>query len=87
MSQSRFGFLFVIENNQNLDNKNASIYRLAGEIAIIFAVPVIIAAFVGTWLDAHYFSGRKFTLILMAAAFVLSWIIFIRKYRKIIKQK
>jgi len=74
----------VKEDQKKLNKYNESIYRLAGVIALIFAVPVVIAAFVGTWLDARYFSGRKFTLIFMTVAFILSWVIFIRKYLKII---
>jgi uncharacterized membrane protein len=75
---------FVNEDNNKLNKSQDSIYRLAGSIALIFAVPVIIAAFVGTRLDAQYFTGRRYTLIFMAIAFVLSWALFIRKYRKII---
>lgn len=77
--------------NGNLESKNdkytASIFRLAGEIALIFGFPVIIAALIGSRLDAEHFSGKKYTLILLAISFVLSWALFIRKYLKITKGK
>ncbi|MES2023545.1 MAG: hypothetical protein V4439_02580 [Patescibacteria group bacterium] len=66
---------------------NSSILSLAGNIAMIFAVPVVIASFIGTRLDAYYLSGHKYTLICMGIAFVLSWILFIRKYLKITQKK
>ena len=77
--------------NGNLGGKNDkytnSIFRLAGEIAFIFGFPVIIAAFIGTKLDAEHFSGKKYTFILLAVSFILSWALFIRKYLKITKGK
>ena len=65
------------------DKYTASIFRLAGEIAFIFGVPVIIAALIGINMDAKNLSGHKYTLIFLAISFVLSWALFIRKYLKI----
>ncbi len=73
--------------NDNLKEKKGkenSFLKLAGQIAIIFAVPVFIAALVGTKLDLKYASKPKFILVCLAFAFGLSWAIFIKKYLKII---
>ena len=60
--------------------------KLGLQIAYIFGIPVIVAAVAGVNLDKHYRTGKMITLILLAIAFVLSWTIFIIKYKKIINQ-
>ena len=65
----------MIEPNQK-DNK---MWVLAGEIALIFGLPAILAGIAST----HFQKGGK--ILVLGVAFILSWIIFIFKYRNIIK--
>ena len=52
------------------------------EVGIILAVPAFLALFLGKYLDKNYQTGNSVTLILLAVAFILSWVIIIRKYIK-----
>lgn len=63
-----------------MDNKENNMWRLAGEIFFIFGVPAIIAGVI----SVHLTGNMK--VLVLASAFILSWILFIYKYKHIIKK-
>ena len=46
------------------------------------AIPAVLAAFLGKWLDARYGTSPKLMILCLLAAFVLTGIIIVRKARK-----
>jgi len=66
--------------------KDAQYQRLAMKIFADFsgsiAIPAVLAAFLGKWLDARYGTSPKLMILCLLAAFVLTGIIIVRKARK-----
>jgi len=56
------------------------------EVGIILAVPAFLALFLGKYLDKNNQTGNTITLILLGLAFILSWVVIIRKYIKFNKK-
>jgi len=50
------------------------------EVGVIIAIPAFLALFLGKYIDKTNKAGNTFTLSLLAVAFILSWIIIIKKY-------
>ncbi len=78
-----------MEENQDKKNiyKERERYRQKAffmmlEVGVILAVPAFLALFLGKYLDKNNQTGNAITLILLGLAFVLSWVIIIRKYIK-----
>ena len=67
------------------EDRQRGIYRIGLDIFLIFGLPVVIGALLGTKLDTFYQTGKKITLAILAFTFVLSWIIFIIRFKKISK--
>lgn len=61
------------------------IFVMMIEILYIFGLPAILSFVVGRKLDTYYSSGKKITLILLAFAFILSWVMVVIKYQKLKK--
>ena len=66
---------------QERDKHVTSFFWLGIQIALVFGIPVAIAVIAGGKIDAYYGSGKIATTILMAVAFVSSWVIVLKKYR------
>ncbi len=82
-----------MENNQEKKDiyKEREKYRQRAffmmlEVGIILAVPAFVALFLGKYLDKTNQTGNTLTMIFLAVAFVLSWVIIIRKYIKFNKK-
>jgi len=82
-----------MENNQNKKDiyKEREKYRQKAffmmlEVGIILAVPAFLALFLGKYLDKNNQTGHTLTLILLGLAFILSWVIIVRKYIKFNKK-
>jgi hypothetical protein len=61
-------------------------FVLMFRILIIFAIPAIIAYFLGQWIDTTYDIRPKGTLMVLPIAFITSWVLVIRIYQKLTKQ-
>lgn len=59
---------------------------LSLEIAFIFAIPAFTALVVGKWLMRSFETGNGILFVLLAIAFVVSWIGVILRYRSIKKK-
>ena len=93
-----FAGFFVFKTMEEKDNQNLKDLKAGQEnlrhkafmqmiyIAFIFAIPAAIAFFIGNYFDNIHDSGRKFKLIALPVAFVLSWAITIFQYRRLDKQ-
>jgi len=57
-----------------------NLFWLALKIAIFFAVPAVGAALLGKYLDSLYGGGKTYTILLLAGAFILSWVITLRQF-------
>lgn len=58
------------------------------KVLFIFGIPAGIAFFIGQWLDARFFDGsRKGSLLALMVSFVLSWLITLRMYSQIEKER
>ena len=55
---------------------------LALSIAGVFAVPAVIGALLGVWVDKVRGTGQMWTIILLSGAFLISWILVIGAYRR-----
>lgn len=58
-------------------------FRVALELIAVFGIPAVIALFAGQRLDAVYSDGKTITIVLLAAAFISSWIITIVRVRSL----
>ena len=69
------------------ENYRAKVFRMMLHIAVIFAVPAALAVWLGNVLDQKFATdGNMWRLILLAVAFVSSWIIVARLYIKLNKE-
>lgn len=50
-------------------------FRLAFEMIFVFGIPAAIAVFGGGYLDERFNTGSTITLVGLALAFIISWII------------
>lgn len=55
-------------------------FRQAWQSIFVFLVPAGLAVVVGQYLDSRHHSGKLWTIISLAIAFVLSWLIIWRRY-------
>lgn len=66
--------------------KDAQYQRLAMKIFADFsgsiAIPAVLAAFLGKWLDARYGTSPKLIILCLLVAFILTGMIIVRKARK-----
>ena len=62
-------------------NAGAQLGRLMGKIALIFGVPACVALVGGIGLDHFFGTRRRYVLIALIFAFVLSWTMLWRFYR------
>lgn len=78
------------ENTENLARRREvarkKFYVLAFEIFVIFGLPAAAAFFLGKYLIDAYGFGRSAQALLLIPAFVLSWVIFIIKFKKISRE-
>ncbi len=51
-----------------------------------FGVPAFVALFLGKYLDKRFDTGKTFLVVLLAVAFVSSWILVLRNNRKITRE-
>jgi len=63
-----------------------NLFWLGLKIAAIFAVPAVLAALLGRYLDGMYSDGNVFTILCLVTAFVFSWAVVIRQFSKINKK-
>jgi uncharacterized membrane protein (DUF485 family) len=68
------------------DNHVHRLFYMMLEFFVIFGVPALIAFFLGDHLDNYFDSGRLWKIVLLAIAFVISWIIVVIRVRKITKE-
>jgi len=69
------------------ENYRAKVFRMMLHIALIFAIPAGLAVWLGNMLDQKYSTdGNTWHLVLLAIAFVSSWIIVARLYIKLNKE-
>lgn len=69
------------ELEQKREDIVTSFFWLALYIAVIFGVPAVLAALVGNKINSVY-NTKGFEFILLFFAFVLSWAIIAREYKK-----
>lgn len=74
------------ELKKQKEDHTTKIFWLGLQIAFIFGVPAVAGALIGAKFDAAYGSGRKITSVILAAAFVFSWVWVIAKYRSLNKK-
>ncbi len=78
------------ENNIDLKNSlelaRKKFYVLAFEIFLIFGLPAGAAFFLGKYLIESHGFGKLAQVLALVVAFVLSWVIFIFKFREISKE-
>ncbi len=53
------------------------------EVAVIFGLPAALAFFGGRALDRRYGGGHKYLFILLAVAYISSWVIVFWRYRSL----
>jgi len=70
---------------QKRDKITTNLFWLMLKIAFIIGIPAFIAAFFGKRLDTAKETGLTFTIIFLAAAFIISWVIIYFEYKKISK--
>ena len=70
----------IEELKKNRDQQVHGLFTLMIQIAFIFAVPAIIAALSGKYLDKD--GSDFYTVIFLVIAFVLSWIMVIFVYKR-----
>lgn len=58
-------------------------FRFLAQSALIFGVPAFLAYVLGTNLDRTYGTGKRYILILLVVAFIVSWTVVIALSRKI----
>lgn len=67
-------------------SKDAEYQRLGMRIFADFsgsiAVPAVLGALLGTWLDDRYGTGPRYTIIVLSLAFLATAIIVVKKARK-----
>ncbi|HNW55627.1 MAG TPA: hypothetical protein PKN62_00910 [bacterium] len=64
-------------------------FKQAWQSLFVFLVPAGLALLLGHWLDNGWQDSKIKTIICLGAAFVISWLIILRRYasfRKIVKQ-
>lgn len=71
---------------KSLELARKKFYVLAFEIFLIFGLPAGAAFFLGKYLIENYGFGKLAQVLALAGAFVLSWVIFIFKFREISKE-
>ena len=65
----------------------AKVFRMMFRIAMMFAVPAGLAVWLGGMLDSKFSTdGNMWRLILLAVAFVLSWVMVARLYIQLNKE-
>lgn len=57
-------------------------FKAFGDFGVTIAVPAVIAALAGKWLDTKFASSPKYTIILFTIAFVLTIIIVVKKVKQ-----
>lgn len=68
-----------------MDNSRKSYlfaFKAFGDFGITIAVPAVLAALAGKWLDIKFGSYPKCTILLLTIAFVLTAIILVRKVKQ-----
>lgn len=68
---------------QKRDKITTGFFWLALKIAFIIGIPAFVAAFFGKKLDSAKGTNFTFTLIFLAIAFIISWVIIYFQYKKI----
>jgi hypothetical protein len=67
-------------------SKTAAYRRLALKAFFDFsgaiAIPAVLAAFVGQWLDERYATGQRYLFVSLAVAFLLTSVIIVKKAKK-----
>ena len=63
-------------------NSNKRVIAILLYVGAIFAVPAIVAALFGSYLDNKYSTAPLYSAISFVVAFVLSWLTVIRLYIK-----
>lgn len=69
------------ERQEEFRNKT---FRMMLEVAVVFAVPAVIAVVVGKRLDTG--SSSQWLVVCLAVAFIFSWSIVIRMYTKLSRE-
>ncbi len=80
-----------MKTNKNSLYKEREKYRQKAflmmlEVAVIIAIPAVVAAILGTHLDKNNTESNFYTVILLAFSFIFSWVIIIIKYKKFNKK-
>lgn len=57
-------------------------FKALGDFGVTIAVPAVVAALAGKWLDTKFASSPKYTIILFTIAFVLTILIVVRKVKR-----
>ncbi len=76
----------LIELKKKEENIKTKFFFLSFKIIFIFAIPAFLALFGGKALDKEFGTGKTITLILLALAFISSWILVFYFQRKLVKE-
>ncbi len=57
-------------------------FKTFGDFGITIAVPAVLAALGGKWLDARFMTGKRYTAILLVLAFALTAYIIVKKVKE-----
>ena len=56
-------------------------FKTFGDFGVTIAVPAVIAAILGKWLDNRWQTAPKFLIILLILAFVLTAVVLVKKVK------
>lgn len=76
----------MVDLNQEKDRLIHKSFTTMFRVALVFAIPALLAFFVGRWLDKLYSIKPWGSVSVLAFTFVLSWAIVIRIYLKLDKE-
>ena len=75
-----------MENNEKTSKLNYDALALFFELSGWIAIPIILALFIGRWLDGKWNSEPTFILISIGSAFIITVAGIIRKGKKLMKE-
>ena len=79
------GAMEIKENSKNVGMYHKMVV-MALELAVVFAVPAILAALLGPRIDIYMGTKNTWTLVLILCAFVISWALVIVRYKKMTRE-
>ena len=67
-------------------NKLLAFAGIAGELGFLIAIPIVVFAFLGRWLDRHFETGALFLAIGIILAIAATGILIARRLERMIKR-